>query len=308
MNIHTLNDLRDNNNNMANNNISNSNANNQNNQFFLPGMNPDNQNQNSFIDFLFPKAVYKIKTVSFYMICVLTSCFCIQLLLYYLIFKPNGYSWGCLLYLLGASEISSITNHYQFFRIITPMLTHNNFGHLFSNCLSILFIGFYVEYEIKNNTNYLLLFFISGIIGNFSSLLFSYENLSMGASGAILGLCAYYILYFIFNWNNLNNNMKCCAIIFFVVIFLNLFSGVSEGSHKVDMHSHIGGFLGGLAFSMFLTYRSQIYYRFNQANMKLFYYLAIGFLVGLPIISVIVIILREVPDTCQYICLNQNMF
>ena len=83
MNIHTLNDIRDNNNNMANNNISNSNANNQNNQFFLPGMNPDNQNQNSFIDFLFPKAVYKIKTVSFYMICVLTSCFCIQLLLYY---------------------------------------------------------------------------------------------------------------------------------------------------------------------------------------------------------------------------------
>ena len=61
----------------------------------------------------------------------------------------------------------------------------------------------------------------------------------MSASGAILELCGYYVLFFIFNLNNINNNMKFCAIIFFVVIFLNLFSGISEGSNQVDIHSHI---------------------------------------------------------------------
>ena len=309
MNIHTLNDLRNNNNNNNNNNnynAGNNYANNQNDQLFLAGMG-DNSGQNSFFDFLFPKQVYKIKTASFGLICLLTIAFIIQLLLYYLIYKPNGYHWGCLLYHLGASELSSITNHYQYFRLVTPMITHNNFSHLFSNCLSIAFIGFYVEYELKDIYNYLYLFLISGIIGNFSSLLFSYENLSMGASGAILGLCGYYVLFFIFNWNNINNNMKCCAIIFFVVIFLNLFSGVSEGSRAVDVHSHIGGFLGGLAFSMILFYRSRVLYRFPQEYMKLLYYISIGFLVGLPILSIIVINLREVPDNCEFICITQNI-
>jgi rhomboid protease GluP len=307
MNIHSLNDLgesNNNNNNGNNNNISNNNENNennQNNQLFLAGMNPDNPNE-SFFEFLFPKNICKLKTMSFLLICVLIIIYIIQLIVYYSLFKPNGYRWSCLLYRFGALELSSISNYYQFFRLITSMITHNNFLHLFSNCLSIAFIGFYAEYELQNSTNYLLLFFISGIIGNFFSLLFSFKNISVGSSGAILGLCAYYLLYFILNWNNISKSMKCCTIIFFSIIFFNLFSGVTEGSKIVDIYSHIGGFLGGLAFSMFLTYRSQVLYRFNQSFMKLLYYLSIIFLVALPIASLIVIILREVSDTCQFIC------
>ena len=305
MNIHTLNDLSGNNNNAGNNNLNN--QNNQNNQFFMAGMMPENGPQNSFFEQLFPKSVYKIKTASFLIICTITAIYIIQLILYYSIYRPKGYTWGCLLYHLGASEISSISNHYHYHRLITPIFTHNNFSHLLSNAISILFIGFPVEFDLKNITNYLLLFFISGIIGNFCSLLFSYENLSMGASGAILGLCGYYVLYFILNWDQMNYNQKCCSMLFFIIIFLNLTSGVSEGSNKVDMHSHIGGFLAGLAFSMFLTYRSRVLYRFPQFYMKLLYYISIGFLIGLPLVSIIVINLKEVPDNCEFICLSQNI-
>ena len=202
MNIHTLNDLAGNNNNAGNNYQNNQyqNNQNQNNQIFMAGFNPENGGQNSIMDLLFPRSVYKIKTVSFLIICIITAVYLFQLFLYYSIYKPKGYNWGCLLYHLGASELSSIANHYQYFRLITPIFTHNNFGHLFSNAISIVFIGFPVEYDLKNRTNYILLFLISGIIGNFCSLLFTYENISMGASGAILGLCAYYVLYFILNW------------------------------------------------------------------------------------------------------------
>ena len=304
MNIHTLNDLGGNNNNNINNdnnNVSNNNDNNQNNQFFLAGMNPDNPNE-SFLEFLFPKNICKLKTISFLFICSLTIVYIIQLIVYYSLFKPNGYRWSCLLYRFGALELSSITNYYQFFRLITSIIAHNNFLHLFSNCLSIAFIGFYAEYELQNSTNYLLLFFISGIIGNFFSLLFSFKNISVGSSGAILGLCAYYLLYFILNWNNISKSMKCCTIIFFTIIFFNLLSGVTEGSKNVDIYSHIGGFLGGLAFSMFLTYRSQVLYRFSQSIMKLLYYFSIVFLVFLPIASIIVIIFRDVPDSSEFIC------
>ena len=301
MNIHSLNDYAQNDNNGPRNNNTN-----QNNQFFIAQMNPENSGGNSFMEQLFPKTIYKFKTASFIIICILTGIYIIQLIAYYSFYKPNGYHWGCLLYHFGASEISSIANHFQYHRLITPMLTHNNFGHLFSNAISIAFIGFYVEYDLKNITNYILLFLLSGIIGNFCSLLFSYQNISMGASGAILGLCGYFVLYFILNWDNMNYNQKCCTLIFFIIIFMNLISGVSVGSSTVDIHSHIGGFLGGLAFSFILTYRSQLLYRFNQQYAKLIYYASIGFLVGLPLISLIVINLKEIPDNCEFICLSQN--
>ena len=300
MNIHSLNDFANNDNGRNNNN------NNQNNQFFLAQIPPQNSDNNSFFDQLFPKSIYKIKTLSFIIICILTGIYFIQLIAYYSFYKPNGYNWGCLLFHFGASEISSIANHYQYHRLITPMLTHNNFGHLLSNVISIAFIGFYVEYDLKNNTNYILLFLISGIIGNFCSLLFSYQNISMGASGAILGLCGYYVLYFALNWDKMNNNQKCCSLIFFILIFMNLISGVSVGSSNVDIHSHIGGFLGGLAISYILMYRGQLLYRFNAQYSKWIYYACIGFLISLPIISILVINLKEIPDNCEFICLSQD--
>ena len=300
MNIHSLNDYAQNDNNAGRNN------NNQNNQFFMAQMNPENSGGNSFFEQLFPKTIYKLKTASFIIICILTGIYFIQLIAFYSYYKPNGYTWGCLLYHFGASEISSIANHFQYHRLITPMLTHNNFGHLFSNAISIAFIGFYVEYDLKNITNYLLLFLLSGIMGNFCSLLFSYQNISMGASGAILGLCGYFSLYFILNWNNMNYNQKCCSLIFFIIIFMNLISGVSVGNGSVDVHSHIGGLLGGLAFGFILLYRNQSLYRMNPQYAKLIYYTAIGFLVGLPLISLIVINLKETPDNCEFICLSQT--
>ena len=303
MNIHSLNDYAGNNNNGGRNN----NNNNQNNQFFIAQMgNPENTEGNSFFEQLFPKTIFKLKTASFLIICIITGIYFIQLIAYYSIYKPKGYNWGCLLYHFGASEISSIANHFQYHRLITPMFTHNSIGHLFSNTISILFIGFYVEYDLKNINNYLLLFFISGIIGNFCSLLFSYQNISMGASGAILGLCGYYVLYFIMNWDRMNYNQKCCSLIFFILIFMNLISGVSVGSGSVDIYSHIGGFIGGLAFSFILSYRNQVLYRFSQEYAKLLYYASIGFLVGIPIISLMIINLKEIPDNCEFICLSQN--
>ena len=67
MNIHSLNDYAQNDNNPGRNN------NNQNNQFFMAQMNPDNSGSNSFFEQLFPKSIYKLKTASFIIICILNS-------------------------------------------------------------------------------------------------------------------------------------------------------------------------------------------------------------------------------------------
>ena len=129
----------------------------------------------------------------------------------------------------------------------------------------------------------------------------------MGSSGAILGLCGYYILNFIFNSNRMNNNKNYCVIILFALIFINLFIGVYEGTIEVDVHSHLGGFLGGLTFSFILIYRSQMFSIFSNKYMKLIFYLCILFLIIIPIISLISININEVPDNCEFICLTQNI-
>ena len=48
---------------------------------FLAGMNPQQGQQNSFFEQLFPKKVYKNKTASLYIICLLIDIYIIQLLL-----------------------------------------------------------------------------------------------------------------------------------------------------------------------------------------------------------------------------------
>ena len=78
------------------------------------------------------------------------------------------------------------------------------------------------------------------------------------------------------------------------------------GSSNVDIHSHIGGFLGGLAFSFILFYRNQLLYRMNPQYAKMIYITSIGFLIGVPIIALIVINMKEIPDNCEFICLSQN--
>lgn len=288
-NVHTLNDFSNNNsNNIGNRNLIGESSNN-------------NQSEQFSFNNLFPKQIYNMKTVSFIIICIIVACFILQLLIYYIFYKSNGYSWNCLLLNLGASETSKVVNHYHYHRLFTPIILHNNFSHLFSNAISLLFIGFYVEYEIRNKINYIILFVGSGIFGNLASLLFGNNNISSGSSGAIIGLCGYFVIYFILNFEKMGHNQKCCYGIFFLILFLNLFAGIPEGNN-IDMFSHLGGFLGGLAISMILIYRSRIEYRFNQKVMIYLNYAAIIYVITVPILTLVAINMRNIIESEKFVC------
>ena len=292
-NIHTLNDYpRDNNNRNPNNNP---------NMMGYPAPTNMGGSSPSIMDMLFPREIYTLKSATFAIICIVTIAYIAEFLLFYFYYAPHGYSWSCLLLDLGGSEITTIVNHYQYHRLVSPMLLHNGFMHLFSNVISLVFVGFYVEYELRNVTSYLILFFVSGIMGNFCSLLFSHNNLSVGISGAILGICAYYVWSFAINFERMDRSQKCCFFIFFLIIFLNLFSGFSEGGN-VDMYSHIGGFIGGLTMSTILVHRAHLEYNFNQKIMKNLFYASIVILIALPVVTLLVINFKKFQDLGPYIC------
>ena len=138
-NIHTINDL---NNNNINQNINLNNNDNNNNENIN---NIDNNENNiSFLSQFFPKQIYNMKQKSFLILCILILIYFFTLISYYIYFKPKSLSWNCELYKFGAIEINSIFHNFHFHRLLTSILLHYNILHLLSNCISLFFVGFYI--------------------------------------------------------------------------------------------------------------------------------------------------------------------
>ena len=262
-------------------------------------------NSNSYSnkdDTIYQPSIYKIKTVTSIILIINISMYIIQLLGFYAYFQKRNDSWGCLLVTFGAFQVGKIKNHFQYQRFFTSMILHNSISHLGSNSLSLFFLGYQTENEINNKTQYALLYLISGLAGDFMSMLINQENISVGASGAIIGLCGNFVIYFLLNYRKMSQRKKYSYGIMFLFLFINLFSGLSEGGENINMACHVGGFLGGFAYSVILTYKNNIQLQFNNRFARRLYYITFLFLIILPIISIGVVLFKKVPNNTDYIC------
>ncbi|MFX1287886.1 MAG: rhomboid family intramembrane serine protease, partial [Promethearchaeota archaeon] len=81
-----------------------------------------------------------------------------------------------------------VINDLEIWRLFTSMFLHGNALHLFSNMISLLIFGAYTEFNYPKY-QFIIIYFISGLIGSiFSMLLLPSNTISLGASGAIFGL------------------------------------------------------------------------------------------------------------------------
>lgn len=263
------------------------------------------QSSNSYTnqdDTLYKSSIYKMKTVTFTLLILNFGIYIFQLFAFYSYFQKRKNSWGCLLITFGAFQAGKIKNHHQYYRFFTSMFLHNSISHMGSNCLSLFFLGFQTENEMNNKIKYIFLYMISGLSGNFLSILFNQTSISVGASGAIIGLCGNFVIYFLLNYKKMSQRKKYSYGILFLFLFINLFSGLSEGGESINMASHIGGFLGGFAYSIILTFKNNIQLQFNNIFARRLYYISILFLILLPITSIGVVAYKKVLNNADYIC------
>jgi len=132
---------------------------------------------------------------------------------------------------------SKIINDLELWRLFTSMFLHGDILHLFSNMVSLLIFGAYVELSYSKY-HFLILYFISGLIGSFFSMLFLPLNVaSLGASGAIFGLigAAFSILVV----------QRDTPLIFLGLIYVFYFV-ISSFTPGVNYFAHIFGLLAGL--------------------------------------------------------------
>lgn len=154
--------------------------------------------------------------------------------------------------------------------LFTSMFMHGGWLHLAANMLYLWIFGDNVEDRL-GKIKYIFLYLLSGIAATFAQYIFyPHSNLpNVGASGAIAGVLAAYILFFPGQKVNVLVGRSIVAMQSIIVIgfwfFLQFVSGVgslysTQDTGGVAYMAHIGGFIAGLAVALVfrLTERKEL--------------------------------------------------
>ena len=137
----------------------------------------------------------------------------------------------------------------EHYRLLTAGFIHVDGNHLFFNMFTLFIFGGNVVYGL-GNINFILLYFISLVLGNLLALYYHRQNpyyTAVGASGAIMGVVYSCILMF--------PDMKLAFIFFPVPLPAYVFGvgyliytlfGMRAQHDSIGHTAHFGGALGGI--------------------------------------------------------------
>jgi membrane associated rhomboid family serine protease len=148
---------------------------------------------------------------------------------------------------LFAIEPKAMIRDFYFWQPVTYMFLHGGFMHLFFNMLMVWIWGSALE-ATWGGKRFLKYYVACGLGGALFITIFSFNSITVGASGAIFGLYLayavlfpnnYVFLYFVFP-------VKAKYLVTFIALF-QLAAGVS-GPSGISYCAHLGGMAIGLFF------------------------------------------------------------
>jgi membrane associated rhomboid family serine protease len=138
----------------------------------------------------------------------------------------------------------------EYYRFFTSMFLHLNVLHIASNMITLLIVGPAVEVML-GKVRFLALYLIAGLGGSVASYLFTTNSVSAGASGAIFGVMAAYVV--------LAHRRRQPYGMVVALIAINLVIGFSG---NIDWRDHLGGLVTGtllaLAYDVASRYRQPV--------------------------------------------------
>ena len=124
----------------------------------------------------------------------------------------------------------------EVWRLFTSFFVHVDLLHLFSNMISLLIFGSYVELSFSRY-KFVVIYFISGFLGSLFTIFFLPLNaISLGASGAIFGLIGAALSISIVERNTPLIILGLVYALYFVI---------SSFAPGINYFAHIFGLLGG---------------------------------------------------------------
>ncbi|MDO5079176.1 MAG: rhomboid family intramembrane serine protease [Streptococcus minor] len=128
----------------------------------------------------------------------------------------------------------------QLWRLVTPVFVHIGWQHFLFNLFAIYIVGQLAE-QIWGSWRFLLLYILSGIMGNVFTLLLTPDVVAAGASTAIFGVFASIVVVGYFGRSPYLRQMgQSYQALIVVNLIFNLFMP------NVGIVGHLGGLVGGL--------------------------------------------------------------
>jgi rhomboid protease GluP len=137
--------------------------------------------------------------------------------------------------ILQYGQVNLFVMNGRYWQLVTAMFVHVNIVHLFGNMFFLFIFGLRAE-EFFSLPEYLLIYFLSGLGGNFLTLLFGPGMVSAGASGAIFGMFGACTIY---ARRAIGQSIMGALFYSFFLLMINAGTGV-------NYLAHFGGLIVGL--------------------------------------------------------------
>ena len=144
----------------------------------------------------------------------------------------------------GFDKQAFLINH-QYWRILTGAATHASVLHVGMNCYAFNSFGKIFE-MLANRAHVAIAFLLSALGGSVLSLVFSPHVTSVGASGGIVGLIGYLVIYAFRRRQFISAEFRKSLLInigFILLFGLALYN-------VIDNFGHIGGLLSGVLYGL----------------------------------------------------------
>ncbi len=160
---------------------------------------------------------------------------------------------GQFLYEHGGMWTMDILEGKGYYRLLTSCFLHAGIGHLFSNMVSLYFLGDVLEKGI-GKFRFSIVYLGAGILGNLVSMAWEIHTnafaVGVGASGAIFGIMGGLIFEVIRNKGQYYY-VTIRRLLFYVI--LCLYTGFT--SSGIDNFAHIGGLIAGFLLTAVIDFR-----------------------------------------------------
>lgn len=140
----------------------------------------------------------------------------------------------------------------QTWRLFTAMFLHLSLMHILSNMIALVCFA-NIARDIYNNFEFLVIYIVSGVVGNIVSLMFNPISISAGASTAIMGLLGCTLAMFALPKEDYNTQSVVQQAVFLLVI-----NTVGVMGTNVDIAGHAGGALAGFVLGLIFIWIKRV--------------------------------------------------
>jgi rhomboid protease GluP len=181
------------------------------------------------------------------------------------------------LYMNGVLHGYSVIVKGEWYRLFTSIFLHADMMHIVMNMLSLYMVGTVVE-RIFSKSAYLGIYFVSALVGSFSSIYMHLGGLAVGASGAIFGLFGALAGFAFVHRVTMGEQFMSFIKDFGVILLINLVIGFVVPF--IDVSAHVGGLIAGMVGGFMVAKNPKYLWAYLGVTLVLLW-LSHGYLFGL---------------------------